>query len=111
MLYGRPASPLRQMSFASNARFFTKLPESCTTELLSSGTTKVEVEDIFKRVPSKVVIEGDAIGLEKWNDTIVKQYCLKHIFPAMASSGKYKVVRALGPKLVDDGGILTPQDR
>jgi hypothetical protein len=87
------------------------LADQAISDLLSSGTTKVEVEDIFKRVPSKVVIEGDAIGLEKWNDTIVKQYCLKHIFPAMASSGKYKVVRAAGPKLVDDGGILTRQDR
>jgi hypothetical protein len=87
------------------------LADQAISDLLSSGTTKVEVEDIFKRVPSKVVIEGDAIGLEKWNDTVVKQYCLKHIFPAMASSTKYRVVRAAGSKLVDDGRILTPKDR
>ena len=86
------------------------LADQAISDLLATGTTSVEVEEIFKRVPSKVVIEGDAIGLDKWNDTIVKQYCLKHIFPEMASSTKYKVVRAAGPKLVDDGKLLTPKD-
>lgn len=85
------------------------LADQAISDTLATGATSVTVEEIFKRVPSKVVIEGDAIGLDKWNDTVVKEYCLKHIFPEMASSAKYKVVRAAGPKLVDDGKVLTPK--
>ncbi len=86
------------------------LADQAISDILSSGATTVAVEDIFKRFPSKVVIDGNEVGLEAWNDTFVKDYCLKHIFPGMASNVKYKVVRKKqGGRLVDDGKVLTPK--
>ena len=52
------------------------LAAQAISDFLSTGATKVEVEDIC---------------------------CLGHIFPSMALSTKYRVVRAAGPKLVGDG--------
>jgi hypothetical protein len=85
------------------------MADQAISDLLATGTTDIEVDKIFRLFPSKVVINGDPVGLEEWNDNVVLDYCWKHIFPEMAKKMNYKIVRLAGKKLLDDGKVLTPK--
>lgn len=103
------------------------LADQAIHEFLTTGTSSVEVKTIFDLFPSQVWAEFDSTGpggqettvktgflsLEKWNDDVVRKVCETEIFPKMAESFSYKVVRAPGiggAKLIDAGGNLTPQE-
>ena len=86
------------------------LADDAVSDLLARGETSIPVESIFELFPSQVVLGGDAYPLEKWHDKIVKAYAREKIFPKMLSRFDYKMVRDWGPKLVEDGRVLTPKD-
>jgi hypothetical protein len=86
------------------------LADDAVSDLLAKGETSITTDQIFELFPSQVVLDGDAVPLERWHDAYVKAYAREKVFPGMVSKLDYKVVRALGPKLVDDGRVLTPKD-
>jgi hypothetical protein len=93
-------------------------------EYLTTGTSTIEVKEIFKLFPSEVwaefdreegdreiVVKSGFYPLEQWNDEVVKKVCETEIFPKMAPKWSYKIARIAGKKLVDAGGNLTPQEK
>jgi hypothetical protein len=89
------------------------LADQAVHDLITTGTTAIGVDDIFRLFPSTVVVEGKPYPLQDWNDEIMRQICETEIFPKMADNWSYKGVRAFGRKLVDapgqpGGGVLTP---
>ena len=86
------------------------LSQRAIGEILEWGSTEISVEEIWKRVPTQVGVGPSWLGkwqtflpLETWQDAVLHEICLDHIFPDVVDSVKSKAVRGISPELVEGG--------
>jgi hypothetical protein len=89
-----------------------QLADQAISEIVTTGKTGISQEEIFKLFPTEVYVqfkEGEKakpVPLDQWHDGQLREICETLIFPEMVGNLNYKLVRAVGPKMVGKGRVL-----
>ncbi len=84
-----------------------KMSRTAIENLCQTGTTDIELEDIWQLIPTSVWTPTSDGGWEKrsledWQDEVLHQVCVEEIFPGLVSSITSKAGR-LQPEMVEGG--------
>jgi hypothetical protein len=91
------------------------LSRQAIDELMNTGKTAITTEYIFGLVPTSVVVDGNPVPLEQWQDNVLRKLCFDKIFPDYYTTLKSVVIGAFGDEMVeggvsrDSGKVLSPQ--
>lgn len=96
-----------------------EMSRTAIQDLLATGTTAITVDQIFALTPQTIVWTGETgaapareLSLAEFQDDVVHNLCLEHIFPDLVTSMKGGVIRASGEMvsggLSQDSGVPPP---
>jgi hypothetical protein len=97
-----------------------ELSRTAIQELLASGTTAITVDQIFALTPQTIVWTGETgrqapreLSLAQFQEDVVHDLCIHHIFPDLVSSMKGQAIRGASAEMVPggvsvDSGTPTP---
>lgn len=81
-----------------------QLSRTAVDELARYGRTDISVEKIFQLVPQAVLVEGKAVPLAEWQQSVLRDLCWNTIFPGLISTlSTGTVIRAFGGTMVESG--------
>jgi hypothetical protein len=75
--------------------------DAAITQLLTTGTTAISMEEIFGYFPVSVEWQGKMLPLDQWNGPELRKICEDIVFPKI-ENWKMKLLRAQFPRLVEN---------